>query len=55
MKVGELKKVISNLPNNAEVFLNTTCALNTESAQKAEVKAVKTKEDQKHMYLIISG
>ena len=55
MKVGELKKVISNLPNSAEVFLNTECPLNTKPAQKAEVKAVKTKEGQKHMYLIISG
>ena len=55
MKDRKLKKDIINLTTNAEEYLNKTCALNTESAQKAEVKAVKTKEGQKHMYLIISG
>lgn len=55
MKVGELKKTISNLPNNAEVYIQINNGTENIPANKADTKMIKTKDGQKHSFVTIVG
>ncbi len=55
MKVGELKKTISNLPNNAEVYIQINNETENIPANKADTKMIKTKDGQKHSFVTIVG
>lgn len=55
MKVGELKKTISNLPNNAEVYIQINNGTENIPANKADTKTIKTKDGQKHSFVTIVG
>ena len=53
MKVGELKKILSTLPANAEVYIKTNGVVI--AAQKAKTEVKPQKDGSNYKSVIISG